>query len=183
MCVENYKRKLPNYGFNNGLERAHGGAVSGKLYEEIMARQEIILCNEAGYREIYARYAAYFAPGRLVFLRGALGAGKTTFVRAVCDALQTDDLVSSPSFALLNIYHTLDFRIAHFDLFRLSAGEQLDTIGAMDFLDSNTLVFVEWPENCAGFFPSPDLEIMFEFAGDTEGATERRLCLLLPEVE
>ncbi|MDR2734269.1 MAG: tRNA (adenosine(37)-N6)-threonylcarbamoyltransferase complex ATPase subunit type 1 TsaE [Spirochaetota bacterium] len=136
-----------------------------------MPQQEIILCDETGYPGVFARYAHFFAPGRIIFLRGDLGAGKTTFVRAVCTELAVEDLVSSPSFAILNVYHTPDFRIAHFDLFRLSAAHQLDEIGALDFLDA--LVFVEWPENCAGFFPDPDLEIAFEFARQ-DG---RRLCL------
>ena len=142
-----------------------------------MGRQEIMVCDEQGYRGVFARYARYFAPGRLVFLRGPMGAGKTTFVRTVCAELEVADLVSSPSFALLNMYHTAGFRIAHFDLFRLDSGHQLDDIGALDFVDRNTLALVEWPENCAGFFPKVDIEITFDFApGDTPA---RRLCLVI----
>lgn len=141
-----------------------------------MSNREIVLCDETGYPGIYARYAKYFAAGRLIFLRGDLGAGKTTFVRAVCNALAVEDLVSSPSFAILNVYRAPGLRIAHFDLFRLSAAHQLDEIGALDFLDAATLVFVEWPENCSGFFPNPDMEIAFEFADHQDG--QRRLCLL-----
>jgi len=133
-----------------------------------------MLCDEAAYPGVYARYARCFAPGRLVFLRGDLGAGKTTFTRAICAELAVEDLVSSPSFAILNVYHAPDLRIAHFDLFRLSAAHQLDEIGALDFLDGATLVLVEWPENCAGFFPNPDLEIVFQFADD---GGQRRICL------
>ena len=128
-----------------------------------MARQESLLCGEQHYREIAARYAAYFVPGRLVFLRGPMGAGKTTFVRALCAELDVDDLVSSPSFAVLNLYHAPGFRVAHFDLFRLDAGAQLDDIGALDFVDARTLTLVEWPENCPGFFPRADLDLAFAF--------------------
>lgn len=139
--------------------------------------QEKMICGEQSYPEIFTKYAKYFGPGRLVLLRGPMGAGKTTFVRAVCEGLSVSDLVSSPSFALLNLYHTPNFRIAHFDLFRLDAGHQLDEIGALDFLDKNTLVFVEWPENCAGFFPQADVDITFGFAEAASPA--RGLCILI----
>jgi len=131
-------------------------------------RQEALLCAEQSYHEVFTRYARYFAPGRLVFLRGDLGAGKTTFVRTVCTELEVADLVSSPSFAIANVYRAPSFRVAHLDLFRLDEVRQLEDIGALDFLDERTLVFVEWPENCEGFFPQADLEISFGFA-DSEG--------------
>ena len=144
-------------------------------------RQEILLCEINEYEKIFNRYSKYFAPGNLVFLRGELGSGKTTFVRFVCGKLEVSDLVSSPSFAIANVYHTSDFRIAHLDLYRLDTPAQLDDIGAQDFLDQNTLVFVEWPENCPGGFPPADLEIAFSFPDKEDGAdtdsTYRCLCI------
>ena len=129
-------------------------------------RQEEVCCDESGYLDIFSRYRHCFCPGKIIFLRGSMGTGKTTFVRKVCDELVVDDLVSSPSFALLNVYNTSAFRIAHLDLFRLDAAHQLEDIGALDFLDKHTLVFVEWPDNCAGFFPQADLDITFDFAAE-----------------
>lgn len=101
-------------------------------------------------------------PGAVVFLNGALGAGKTTLVREICELIKTDDLVSSPSFAIINVYHTAAFPIAHFDLYRLDAASQLEEIGADDYLTGEYVVFVEWPTKAADFFPDPDLVVQLD---------------------
>jgi tRNA threonylcarbamoyladenosine biosynthesis protein TsaE len=114
------------------------------------------------------RLESSFRPGMVIFLHGPLGTGKTTFVRHVCDTLGVEDLVTSPSFAIANLYHTEDFPIAHLDLYRLNAASSLEEIGALDFLDGRHLVFVEWPEHCPGFFPQPDLEITIGMTKDAD---------------
>jgi tRNA threonylcarbamoyladenosine biosynthesis protein TsaE len=125
-----------------------------------------IIGGEEIWPGLVGRLSGALRPGVLVFLRGKLGTGKTTFVRHVCDALGVEDLVTSPSFAIANLYHTRTFPIAHLDLYRLDTAAQLEEIGALDFLDGRHLVFVEWPEHCAGFFPAPDLEITISLTED-----------------
>ena len=107
-------------------------------------------------------------PGNIVFLKGPLGAGKTTFVRAAMEYLGSEDLVASPSFALINVYRTPEFPVAHFDLYRLEGEDDLETIGSDEFLDGNHLIFVEWPDKGAGFFPAPDRVITLSLADNGE---------------
>jgi len=121
--------------------------------------------------EIVERIQPWLRPGVLVFLEGELGTGKTTFVRHVCETLGVEDLVTSPSFAIANLYHTPEFPIAHLDLYRLDTPGQLEEIGALDFLDGRHLVFVEWPGHCPGFFPQADLVLSIGLTDDPENRT------------
>jgi len=121
------------------------------------------------------RIKDYLKPGRIVFLNGPLGAGKTTLVRAVMERLGSEDLVASPSFSLINVYQTPGFPVAHFDLYRLEGKEDLEAIGSADFLDGQYLIFVEWPDKGAGFFPEPD--VMIEITISAE-ADDRRMTVV-----
>lgn len=84
---------------------------------------------------------------KIWLLKGDLGAGKTTFINKVTQYMGIKDLVSSPSYALVNEYLTIeDQKVFHLDLFRLkSAFEALD-IGIEEYLDSGNYCFIEWPE-------------------------------------
>lgn len=104
--------------------------------------------------------------GQVVFLEGDLGAGKTTLVRCICELLGTEDLVSSPSFSVVNVYRTRRFPVAHFDLYRLHDAGDLEDIGAEDFLTGEYLVFVEWPSQAPGFFMEPDFRVRLDITAD-----------------
>ncbi len=109
------------------------------------------------------KLASEIQRGDLIFLHGELGTGKTTLVREISEHLGVLDQVLSPSFAVVNIYRGEKYPIAHFDLFRLSHSEELEQIGADEFIDGNHLLFVEWPEHGREFFPEPDMEIYISF--------------------
>ncbi len=85
-------------------------------------------------------------PG-VLFLRGPLGTGKTTLARGVAEGLGLADpsLVSSPSFSLVNIYHG-NCPIFHVDLYRVSGGRELRSIGIEDFLEKEGITIIEWSE-------------------------------------
>lgn len=93
---------------------------------------------------------------RTVFaFRGQMGAGKTTFISALCRALGVEDMPNSPSFAIINEYRSDETGelIYHFDFYRLeSAAEAYDT-GATDYFDSGALCLVEWPEKAGELLP------------------------------
>lgn len=103
--------------------------------------------------------------GGVVFLRGELGAGKTTFARALLRALGVGERVKSPTYSLLERY-TVNGRDAfHLDLYRIVDAGELEWLG-LDELDSpETLVLVEWPERGLGALPVPDLEVALEHDG------------------
>lgn len=87
-------------------------------------------------------------PNDTIFtLQGDLGAGKTTFVKAFCQYLQVSDKVSSPTFSLVNEYESPSGQcIFHMDLYRLEAEEELINIGFEEYLESDAICFIEWPE-------------------------------------
>ena len=104
----------------------------------------------------------------VVLLTGDLGAGKTTFVKDVVSALGCDDLVTSPTFTLLNTYNA-KFPVYHFDMYRLSSAEEAMNVGFEEYFDKNTLdgvCFVEWPENVEGLINDVDYVIEIEKNGD-----------------
>lgn len=85
------------------------------------------------------------APGDLVLLYGPLGAGKTTFIRAVAEGLEVVDLVRSPSFTIANIYEGL-VRVQHLDLYRLDEISDDDALALEEYVGEEAVTLVEWPE-------------------------------------
>jgi tRNA threonylcarbamoyladenosine biosynthesis protein TsaE len=111
-----------------------------------------------------ATVAAELAPqlvlGDVVCLRGELGAGKTTFTRALVAALGSPDLVSSPTFTLLHEYHSGKFPIAHLDCYRLENATEFVDAGLQDYLDRGEfLVLIEWPERIEASLPKQRWEV------------------------
>ncbi|MCK4907810.1 MAG: tRNA (adenosine(37)-N6)-threonylcarbamoyltransferase complex ATPase subunit type 1 TsaE [Spirochaetes bacterium] len=121
--------------------------------------QPIVFKTLDEFEEFGHKLAQELTPGDIVLLKGDLGAGKTTLVRSISEKLGTHDLVSSPSFAIINLYHGGKMPIAHFDLYRLSQESDMENIGASDYLNGHNLVFVEWPEHGGDFFNDPDIII------------------------
>lgn len=114
-------------------------------------------------------------PGDLVTLSGNLGAGKTTFARAVIRALAGSDReeIPSPTFSLVQTYATPRMGVAHLDLYRLNAPSELDELG-LDLALKTGIALVEWPERAGGVLPHDRLDILIE---DEADATTRRITL------
>ena len=87
--------------------------------------------------------------------RGKMGAGKTTFIKAVCEALGVSETVNSPSFAIINVYEsdTTGETIYHFDFYRINSVQEAVNIGAEDYFNSGSLCFIEWPEKVESLLP------------------------------
>ena len=79
---------------------------------------------------------------------GAMGAGKTTFIKALCEELGVEDVINSPTFAIVNYYRG-PRPLAHFDLYRIHTEGDLAAAGFYDYLDMGAVVACEWSENCA----------------------------------
>ena len=100
---------------------------------------------------------------RVFALHGELGAGKTTLIKALCEALGVADATSSPSFAIVNEYRMADQRpVYHFDLYRLRDARELLDIGFEEYLDSGAYCFIEWPELADELLPREVLHITIE---------------------
>lgn len=103
---------------------------------------------------------------------GQMGAGKTTLVHALCEVLEVNDAISSPTFAIINEYYsTVAGIIYHMDWYRLKDEEEALQAGVEDCLLSGNLCLVEWPEKASGLLPDNTLHIIIE----TINAYERLL--------
>lgn len=100
---------------------------------------------------------------------GEMGAGKTTFINALCKALGVeDDTTNSPSFSIINEYRsdTTAELIYHFDLYRLETLEEAFDIGVEDYFDSGALCLLEWPERVEDILPNDTVKVEIKINDD-----------------
>ena len=91
---------------------------------------------------------------------GQMGAGKTTFIKAICRALGVEDDVNSPTFTIVNEYRSAKgFPVYHFDFYRINKLSEALDIGLYDYLDSGCLCIMEWPENVEDLLPEETLKV------------------------
>ncbi|NWG39043.1 MAG: tRNA (adenosine(37)-N6)-threonylcarbamoyltransferase complex ATPase subunit type 1 TsaE [Hydrogenophilaceae bacterium] len=131
----------------------------------------IELPDEAATLALGARLANRLMPGMVVYLKGNLGAGKTTLVRGILRALGYAGRVKSPTYTLLESYVLSKLTLQHYDLYRMIDPREWLDAGFRDDCNAATLCLVEWPEKAEGLLPKPDLVIRLDMAG--EGRTAR----------
>ena len=113
------------------------------------------------------KIGAALRPGTCVAFFGGLGAGKTTFTRGLAEGLGLPDLVSSPTFALVNEYHAAGcVSVYHFDMYRVTTSEALETTGFWDYPLEDSVFVIEWAENIEEDLPEPLLKITITGSGD-----------------
>ena len=97
----------------------------------------------------------------VLYLRGDLGAGKTTFARAYVHSLGFSGYVKSPSYGLLETYEAGGQKILHLDLYRIEDPEELEYLALRDLFDDDSVLLVEWPDHGKHHLPEPDLVLEF----------------------
>jgi len=97
----------------------------------------------------------------VIYLRGDLGAGKTTFARAYVHSLGFSGYVKSPSYGLLETYQAGGQKILHLDLYRIEDPEELEYLALRDLFDDQSVLLVEWPDRGKHHLPAPDLVLEF----------------------
>ena len=102
----------------------------------------------------------------VVYLEGDLGAGKSTFVRALLGARGVGERIKSPTYSLIETYAVAGNSAHHLDLYRIANADELEWLGLPDLLDESTLLLVEWPERATGALPFPDLRVRLQHAGN-----------------
>ncbi|MDN5843460.1 MAG: tRNA (adenosine(37)-N6)-threonylcarbamoyltransferase complex ATPase subunit type 1 TsaE [Alcaligenaceae bacterium] len=111
-------------------------------------------------------------PGGRIHLRGELGAGKTSFVRALLRACGVTGRIKSPSYALLESYNVSNLYFYHFDFYRFSDAKEWLDAGFRELMTETAVVLIEWPEKAGDVLSPPDLDIFLEYAD-----TSRNACL------
>ncbi len=97
---------------------------------------------------------------RVFAFYGHMGAGKTTFIKAVCEQLGVEDVITSPTFAIVNEYETpSDSLIYHFDFYRIKRLEEVYDMGYEDYFYSGSLCFIEWPELIEELLPGDAVRV------------------------
>ena len=101
---------------------------------------------------------------RTVFaFNGKMGAGKTTFIKAICETMGVKETVNSPTFSIVNEYEAADGRIIyHFDCYRINKIQEALDLGAEEYLYSGNLCFIEWSENIAPILPDSIVNVDIE---------------------
>lgn len=95
--------------------------------------------------------------------RGEMGAGKTTFIKAICEELGVGDVINSPTFAIVNEYRSnSDELIYHFDFYRINKIDEVYDFGYEDYFYSGSLCFIEWPEKIEELLPHDTVNVYFE---------------------
>jgi tRNA threonylcarbamoyladenosine biosynthesis protein TsaE len=123
------------------------------------------LPDEAATIAFARRLAPALREGGVLYLRGELGAGKTTFARALLQALGAGERIKSPTYSLLERYRADGHDAFHLDLYRIAAADELEYLGLDELRDPRAIVLVEWPERGEGALPAADLELLLEHAG------------------
>ena len=126
----------------------------------------VALPNEEATRRFAADVANMLEPGDFIALAGDLGAGKTTFVRAMIAYLANDAAIEvpSPTFTLVQHYDLPRLRVVHADLYRLTGADELAELGLDELADA--VVVMEWPDRAGGALPKSRIDITFALSPD-----------------
>lgn len=117
-------------------------------------------------------------PDQYIFaFYGKIGAGKTTFIQSICKLLGSDDIVTSPTFAIINEYKTAGQKsIFHFDFYRIKSLEEAFDLGYEDYLFGNDYCLIEWPEMIEPLLPEKFVGVKIEVNPDKSRKISARLC-------
>lgn len=119
--------------------------------------------------EIGKSFAGKLNKGTVVLLSGEMGAGKTVFVKGMAQGLGIKSLITSPTYAYMNDY---DGILYHYDCYRLTSGEDAESLGLTDYFYSGGICVVEWSENIADVIPNGAIRVTIEKTGETQRSIE-----------
>lgn len=110
-------------------------------------------------QESAKEFVANMGDANVFAFYGSMGAGKTTFIKAICKELGVDDVITSPTFAIVNEYTGKDTTIYHFDFYRIKRMEEVYDMGYEDYIYSDAICFMEWPELIEPLLPEDVVKV------------------------
>jgi len=110
-------------------------------------------------REAAREFREYIGDRTVFAFYGSMGAGKTTFIKAICEELGVEDVITSPTFAIVNEYSLSTNTIYHFDFYRIKKLEEVYDMGFEDYFYSGALCFIEWPELIEEVLPDDAVKV------------------------
>ena len=126
--------------------------------------KKLILNSPNETAELARDLAKQLKPGDVVAFYGDLGSGKTFMIKHICHSLKTIEEPTSPSFTLINEYHTSQqINIYHFDFYRLEHETELTNLGIDDFLFNENICLIEWADKIQKFLPQKRCDIFIKF--------------------
>lgn len=131
---------------------------------------EIIIHSLEDIKRAASEFVALIGNRRIFAFYGHMGAGKTTFIKAICEELGVTDAVSSPTFAIVNEYASNMGSIYHFDFYRIKRSSEVLDLGFEDYAYSGNLCLMEWPELIEEFLPEETVDVHIE---EIEGGKRR----------
>lgn len=131
---------------------------------------EIIIHSLEDIKRAASEFVALIGNRRIFAFYGHMGAGKTTFIKAICEELGVTDAVTSPTFAIVNEYASTMGSIYHFDFYRIKRSSEVLDLGFEDYAYSGNLCLMEWPELIEEFLPEETVDVHIE---EIEGGKRR----------
>ena len=129
------------------------------------SENSLMLLNERGEEVSALEILRECAPHRVFAFEGQMGAGKTTFIKKLCEEMGTMDIVNSPTFAIVNVYDVeqpYKGEVYHFDCYRLKDIREAMDFGAEEYLYSGNYCFIEWPEKIEALLPEDTVRVKIE---------------------
>lgn len=129
---------------------------------------QITIKSLGGIQEAARQFIHSMGPGKVFAFYGKMGAGKTTFIKAICEELGVKEVITSPTFAIVNEYTTEPDgkSIFHFDFYRIKKLEEVYDMGYEDYFYSGALCFLEWPELIDDLLPEDAVKVTIKANDD-----------------
>ncbi len=126
---------------------------------------EFDVAKQTDLKDVAHALVQSYAEARVILFYGDMGAGKTTFIKAICTELGVKENTSSPTFSIVNEYHSPHGPVYHFDFYRLRDEQEAFDMGYEEYLYSGHYCLIEWPEKIANLLPSQTLSVRLEVTG------------------
>lgn len=131
---------------------------------------EIIIESLEKIKEAAHQFVSEMGDNTVFAFYGKMGAGKTTFVKAICDELGVEDIITSPTFSIVNEYRSdiAGELIYHFDFYRIKKLDEVYDMGYEDYFYSGAICFIEWPELIEDLLPGNTVKVCIEEGNNGE---------------